>query len=585
MRVVVGANPASTETEHDLFAPAASQWRRSRSFAPLQVCDELAGVDAVDPSRVLYLPNEIALVHGFVSGEWVKFTRPNTFCGSGQVFVVPRSCGRKLSCPVLSDTLWQQLAARCSDGTWNITRCEAPIAATRVWLAQVMCPGGGGSDASFAAAMVELFTMPRVLSVGDILRIDTEGYTGYAKITNLSAEMDNATPESIPDHGFVVSSSTAVLEVTGVSSRVLPSIDNAVLSETGKAMTQILSRQIPHVDALKGRETSPHSTLLLGSRGAGKHFWVKNLATAHGYHLHSVSCHDLNGDTTKGTVQKLEEALQTANDCSPCVLLLEHVHALAPADSHDGGGASTPPNSAAIRIAHVLRRLVTIEAHIDDTRLPLGPVWLVGTTHMTEDALADDLADCFVHRIEIEAPDEAARASYLESAWERVISDPTVDPESIAKDTAGLSPRDLDVLLRLAQQAAYTRVATCDRTLSHAAFSGIGVVVCAEDVECALSGVKAEQTRAIGVPTIPNVSWADVGGLASAKKDILDTVQVPLEHPELFSTGLRRSGVLLYGPPGTGKTLLAKAVATECALNFFSVKGPELINMCVSVLT
>lgn len=39
--------------------------------------------------------------------------------------------------------------------------------------------------------------------------------------------------------------------------------------------------------------------------------------------------------------------------------------------------------------------------------------------------------------------------------------------------------------------------------------------------------------------------------------------------------------MLLYGPPGTGKTLLAKAVATECGLNFLSVKGPELLNMYV----
>eukprot|EP00731_Ephydatia_muelleri_P023564 Em0015g1147a len=54
---------------------------------------------------------------------------------------------------------------------------------------------------------------------------------------------------------------------------------------------------------------------------------------------------------------------------------------------------------------------------------------------------------------------------------------------------------------------------------------------------------------------------------------------LPLLHPELFTSGSR--GVLLYGPPGTGKTLLAKAVATECSLNFLSVKGPELINMYV----
>ena len=57
-----------------------------------------------------------------------------------------------------------------------------------------------------------------------------------------------------------------------------------------------------------------------------------------------------------------------------------------------------------------------------------------------------------------------------------------------------------------------------------------------------------------------------------------------------FSPGLTRGalligacgpGILLYGPPGTGKTLLAKAVATSCSLNFFSIKGPELLDMYI----
>lgn len=69
------------------------------------------------------------------------------------------------------------------------------------------------------------------------------------------------------------------------------------------------------------------------------------------------------------------------------------------------------------------------------------------------------------------------------------------------------------------------------------------------------------------------MSWHDVGGLQEVKKEILGTIQLPLEHPELLSLGLRHTGLLLHGPPGTGKTLLAKAVATECSLTFLRWRG------------
>lgn len=67
---------------------------------------------------------------------------------------------------------------------------------------------------------------------------------------------------------------------------------------------------------------------------------------------------------------------------------------------------------------------------------------------------------------------------------------------------------------------------------------------------------------------VPDVRWQDVGGLLEVKRQILDTVELPLNRPELLSLGLTRTGLLLYGPPGTGKTLLAKAVATECSMTF-----------------
>lgn len=57
----------------------------------------------------------------------------------------------------------------------------------------------------------------------------------------------------------------------------------------------------------------------------------------------------------------------------------------------------------------------------------------------------------------------------------------------------------------------------------------------------------------IGCPVIPTVRWEDIGGLTAVKDEIMDVIELPLKHPEVFTAGVkRRAGVLLYGPPGTG---------------------------------
>lgn len=85
----------------------------------------------------------------------------------------------------------------------------------------------------------------------------------------------------------------------------------------------------------------------------------------------------------------------------------------------------------------------------------------------------------------------------------------------------------------------------------------------------------------IGAAKVPSVRWDDVGGLSALKEEVMLTLNLPFQRPGMMSGGLRRSGILFYGPPGTGKTLMAKAVATECSMNFLSVKGPELMNLYV----
>ena len=82
----------------------------------------------------------------------------------------------------------------------------------------------------------------------------------------------------------------------------------------------------------------------------------------------------------------------------------------------------------------------------------------------------------------------------------------------------------------------------------------------------------------------PSVSFADVAGADEAKEELEEVVEF-LKYPERFlSLGARiPKGVLLVGPPGTGKTLLARAVAGEAGVPFFSISGSEFVEMFVGV--
>ena len=80
------------------------------------------------------------------------------------------------------------------------------------------------------------------------------------------------------------------------------------------------------------------------------------------------------------------------------------------------------------------------------------------------------------------------------------------------------------------------------------------------------------------------VTFSDVAGADEAKQELEEVVEF-LKHPKKFNDlGARiPKGVLLFGPPGTGKTLLAKAVAGEAGVPFFSISGSDFVEMFVGV--
>jgi cell division protease FtsH len=82
----------------------------------------------------------------------------------------------------------------------------------------------------------------------------------------------------------------------------------------------------------------------------------------------------------------------------------------------------------------------------------------------------------------------------------------------------------------------------------------------------------------------PTVTFGDVAGVDEAKQELQEVVEF-LKYPEKFlALGARiPRGVLLIGPPGTGKTLMARAVAGEAGVPFFSISGSEFVEMFVGV--
>ena len=318
----------------------------------------------------------------------------------------------------------------------------------------------------------------------------------------------------------------------------------------------------------------PPLTVLLTStqRSIGKTYSAQRVCADLGMHFFAIDAFDIASEGGSGVDVQTQGLLEAR-----CARALEC------------GGEHT-----AICIKH-LEQLPSerIASSLKDI-LSRARVLVATTTDI--DKVPDSVRGLFTHELEMSAPDEGEREGIMREilASSAIPLAPDVDLASIAVKTAALVAGDLvDVAARAltARQARIT--ALCDSatqalgypvTQKDLRLSGGSASTCllAQDFDSAVDLARKNFADSIGAPKIPNVQWSDVGGLTHVKDAVSETIQLPLSRPELFAKGLKkRSGILFYGPPGTGKTLLAKAIATEFSLNFFSVKGPELLNMYI----
>ena len=202
--------------------------------------------------------------------------------------------------------------------------------------------------------------------------------------------------------------------------------------------------------------------------------------------------------------------------------------------------------------------------------------------------------------VALEVPDEAARGEILKVKTKKTAVAADVDLAEVARDCHGFVGADLAQLcteaallcVREALREAEAETsgdaaldderqeAAWDALAARLAEDGGALEVNKKHFAAAAKTCNPSSLRE-SVVEVPDVSWADVGGLEHVKTELKETVEYPVQFADEFTKfGMPPSkGVLFYGPPGCGKTLIAKAVANECGANFISVKGPELLTM------
>uniref|UniRef100_A0A8C1I3C0 Peroxisomal ATPase PEX1 n=1 Tax=Cyprinus carpio carpio TaxID=630221 RepID=A0A8C1I3C0_CYPCA len=323
-----------------------------------------------------------------------------------------------------------------------------------------------------------------------------------------------------------------------------------------------------------GRGLRGGALLITGAKGSGKSSLSRALCRKASEeldaHIQVVDCKTLKGKRADKIRLRLEEVFEQAIWRQPSVVLLDdldHVTGAATSPEHEHG----PEAVLRQHIAQSLRDLV-------DEMVVRSSLIALMITAQSEHALHQTLtavqgSHFFQSFCKIQTPDQTQRVEILRSLIaKKNFQDcqTTLDLDSVARETEGFMPQDLNLLLERAIHA---------NTL-HSGNNGGSEDLNYNDFRQALQGFTPPSLWGAQLQAPTGAGMERIGGLHQARQLLMDIILLPAKYPLLFSSLPMRqcSGVLLYGAPGTGKTLLAGAVAKESGMNFISIKGPELLS-------
>jgi len=315
----------------------------------------------------------------------------------------------------------------------------------------------------------------------------------------------------------------------------------------------------------------PKGVLLHGPPGTGKTLIAKAVANEIDAYFTTISGPEIMSKYYGESEEQLREIFEEAEENAPAIVFVDELDSIAPKRSEAGGDVER----------RVVAQLLSLMDGLDER----GELVVIGATNRV-DAIDPALrrGGRFDREIEIGVPDRDGRLEILQVHTRGMPLSDGVDIEQFADNTHGFVGADLEQLAKEAAMTSLRRVRPeldleSDEIPAEVLES---IKVTEDDFKEALKGISPSALREI-FAEVPDVTWEDVGGLEDTKERLRETIQWPLEYPQVFETLDMEAakGVLLFGPPGTGKTLLAKAVANEAESNFISIKGPELLNKYV----
>jgi transitional endoplasmic reticulum ATPase len=313
----------------------------------------------------------------------------------------------------------------------------------------------------------------------------------------------------------------------------------------------------------------PRGILMYGPPGTGKTMIARAVANETGAFFFLINGPEIMSKMSGESEANLRRAFEEAEKNAPAIIFIDEIDAIAPKRDKANG--------------EVERRIVSQMLTLMDGLKSRAHVMVMAATNRPNSIdPALRRFGRFDREIDIGIPDPTGRLEILRIHTKNMKLAEDVDLEQVAQNTHGYVGADLaQCATEAAMQCIREKMDVIDledETIDAAVLDSLAVTQ--DHFRFALGSTNPSALRET-VVEVPNVKWDDIGGLEDVKRELKETVQFPIEHPELYEKfGMSASkGVLMYGPPGCGKTLLAKAIANECQSNFISIKGPELLTM------